>query len=79
MSKKPRGFDEFDALMRKLVKLPPDAGKPTSCKHEDTRFIDAPGEPGSRSIEVCNLCGMSRRHWEQGESDWLLVDLEDFS
>ena len=27
-TKKPKGFRKFDALMRKLVKLPPSAGKP---------------------------------------------------
>jgi hypothetical protein len=26
---KPKGFGKFDSLMRKLVKLPPSAGKPT--------------------------------------------------
>ena len=26
--KKPKGFKNFDALMRKLVKLPPSAGAP---------------------------------------------------
>lgn len=43
------------------------------CTHHATHFL-----PNDEDIEVCNNCGMSRRHWEQGESDWLNVDLEDY-
>jgi hypothetical protein len=43
----------------------------TICSHEETRFMDHPDEPGLNTVEVCNLCGMSRSHWEQGETDWL--------
>jgi hypothetical protein len=46
------------------------------CEHKKTHFVDAEDEPGLGSIEVCDDCGMSRRHWEQGESSWLLVPLK---
>lgn len=45
-----------------------------SCLHQDTYELPEPW-PTGESIEVCNCCGMSRAHWEQGESGWVQVDL----
>lgn len=44
------------------------------CCHTDTYELPEPW-PTGESIEVCNCCGMSRACWEQGESDWVQVDL----
>lgn len=43
------------------------------CKHESTRF-DPKAWPTGESLEICNDCGMSRTHWEQGESPWMMVE-----
>jgi len=43
------------------------------CEHKDTRF-DPKGWPTGEDLEICNVCGMSRTHWEQGESSWEMVD-----
>ncbi|HLL88541.1 MAG TPA: hypothetical protein VK324_04505 [Tepidisphaeraceae bacterium] len=71
---KPPGHGNFDALIRKLVKVPP---AEVTCRHERTHYVDSPDEPGLQTIEVCDDCGMSRSHWEQGSSNWMLVDLPD--
>jgi hypothetical protein len=48
------------------------------CDHTKTTFIDDPMDPDIKgSIELCADCGMSRSHWEQGESSWQRVDLSD--
>ena len=44
------------------------------CEHKSTYELPEPW-PTGESIEVCNCCGMSRAHWEQGESPWMDVDL----
>jgi len=45
-----------------------------SCLHKST--YELPDWPRwAMVIEVCNCCGMSRAHWEQGVSDWQQVDL----
>lgn len=43
------------------------------CLHENTRYLKEPWPDGG-TIELCNDCGMSRHHWEQGESDWIMVE-----
>ena len=43
------------------------------CKHKNSNFIDWPDGGG---VEVCKDCGMSRYIWEQGESDWIRIDVE---
>jgi len=44
------------------------------CEHKKTHFE---GWPDGGAVEVCNDCGMSRHHWEQGESSWIMVkDIE---
>lgn len=45
------------------------------CRHQKTRFEDW---PDGGVIEICEICGKSRHHWEQGESAWIMVhDIED--
>lgn len=47
------------------------------CQHKHTHF-DPAGWPTGEDLEVCDDCGMSRTHWEQGESPWTMVDdIED--
>jgi len=43
------------------------------CSHAKTHSI--PQNSDHDDIEVCEWCGMSRSHWEQGASDWMMVDL----
>lgn len=50
--------------------------KPEKCNHGNTRFAPEPW-PTGEAIEICKNCGMSRSHWEQGVSDWLMVDIEN--
>ncbi len=42
------------------------------CTHEQTHTEDW---PDGGKIEVCDKCGSSRYLWEQGESEWVHVDL----
>lgn len=42
-----------------------------SCEHEKTHYEDW---PDGGNIEVCDICGMSRHHWEQGESPWVMIE-----
>lgn len=45
------------------------------CRHYGATF-DPLGWPTGESLEVCNSCGMTRTHGEQGASDWVwVVDL----
>lgn len=39
------------------------------CTHPRTSF-DPLGWPTGEDLEVCEICGKSRTHWEQGESEW---------
>lgn len=41
------------------------------CKHKNTTEIDW---PDNSSVELCKDCGMSRNHWEFGESDWIMIE-----
>lgn len=41
------------------------------CKHEKTHYEPW---PDGGAIEVCEDCGMSRHHWEQGESNWIMIE-----
>ena len=41
-----------------------------TCNHTNTHNEDWP----DGGIEVCDDCGMSRHHWEQGESSWIMVE-----
>lgn len=43
------------------------------CKHENLFHEEL--ADGSW-IEICEDCGMSRSIWEWGESDWVMVDLD---
>ncbi len=46
------------------------------CAHTKTHWVDDPTEPHiGPSVEVCDICRMSRKTWEQGESPWLSVEL----
>ena len=48
---------------------------PNCCEHDgSTHCLDKPW-PTGEAIEVCELCGMSRAHWEEGVSEWCEVDL----
>jgi hypothetical protein len=51
------------------------AACPHACPHQRTTF-DPKGWPGGYDLEVCLDCGMSRTHWEQGESGWCWVEIE---
>lgn len=39
------------------------------CTHPRTSF-DPLGWPTGEDLEVCDVCGKSRTHWEQGQSEW---------
>ena len=41
------------------------------CKHKNRKVMDW---PDGSFVEVCNDCGMSRNLWEQGQSDWILIE-----
>ena len=43
------------------------------CLHKNTRYLEEEW-PTGETIEVCSDCGMSRAHWEQGESNWIMVE-----
>ncbi len=45
------------------------------CSHSNTYF-SRDGWPTGEAIEVCKDCGLSRSHWEQGESSWQDVDIK---
>lgn len=45
------------------------------CRHENTH--DENILEWGTFVEVCDDCGMSRSVWEQGESDWQRVDVEE--
>lgn len=47
------------------------------CAHRCThwRFNDYESKSVGPTIEVCDLCGMSRSHWEWGQSQWMTVDV----
>jgi len=54
-------------------------GKSIPCKHESTHWRVDPFEKHiGRSIEVCNECGMSRKHTECDMSTWINADIDDF-
>lgn len=60
-----------------IAKVCFDLTKHTNCKHEETRYLDEPWPDGG-AIEVCVHCGMSRHHWEQGHSHWVMIkDIEN--
>ena len=42
-----------------------------NCNHKQTHYEDW---SDGGTIEVCDTCGMSRHHWEQGQSNWIMVD-----
>lgn len=43
----------------------------TTCNHQHTHYEDW---PDGGNIEVCEMCGMSRHHWEQNHSDWFMIE-----
>lgn len=45
-----------------------------NCKHTNTKYEDW---PDGGEVEVCQNCGMSRHHWEWGESAWILINVEE--
>ncbi len=52
-----------------------DTGK-LYCAHTKTHWVDDPTEPHiGPSVEVCDICRMSRKTWEQGETPWMSVEL----
>ena len=46
------------------------------CNHKNTYF-DSKQWPTGEAIEICEDCEMSRAHWEQGTSNWYLIDVEN--
>jgi len=40
------------------------------CEHKNTYYEDW---PNGRCIEICLDYSMSRHHWEQGQSEWVIV------
>jgi len=55
--------------IRPSVESPMEEGK--GCKHTKTHYE---GWPDDGEIEVCEACGMSRYHWENGETDWIMIE-----
>lgn len=55
---------------RELGMLPPVICE--SCKHTRTQ-LDPLRWPTGEDLEVCQDCGMSRTHWEQGKSGWVFI------
>jgi hypothetical protein len=50
-----------------------------ACDHRSAHWrIDPKEKQLGASIEVCNDCGLSRKHWEQGESPWIGVDVSQY-
>jgi hypothetical protein len=47
---------------------------PPHCYHQKTAYHYF---AGTECIEECCCCGFSRSVWEQGESDWMMVDIDD--
>lgn len=45
-----------------------------NCKHTDTKYEDW---PDGGVVEVCQNCGMSRYHWEWGETQWIIIDVKE--
>ncbi len=41
------------------------------CNHPKTHYEDW---PDGGQIEVCEVCGRSRHHWEYGNSDWTMIE-----
>ena len=52
------------------IKNPPKL--PCVCQHKNTHYEPW---PDGGDVEVCDDCGMSRHHWEQGKSEWKKVDV----
>jgi hypothetical protein len=44
-----------------------------TCNHKKTQYHNY---AQTECIEECLCCGFSRSVWEQGESDWLPVDID---
>jgi len=42
-----------------------------NCNHPKTHYIDW---PDNSTVEICDICGMSRNHCEYGQSDWIVVE-----
>lgn len=42
-----------------------------ACSHKVSHYESW---PDGGSIEVCDFCGMSRYHWEWGESPWTMIE-----
>ena len=42
------------------------------CKHENRQYLKEVFVAG-HAVEACVDCGMSRTHWEQGESAWVAI------
>jgi len=40
------------------------------CSHQKAHFENW---PDGGCIEVCDDCGMSCHHWEQGQSGWVMI------
>ena len=45
------------------------------CIHEDD--LKQEELENGEWIEICNDCGMSRSVWENGDSGWMMVDLDE--
>ena len=41
------------------------------CSHQKAHFENW---PDGGNIEVCDSCKMSRYHWEQGQSGWIMIE-----
>jgi hypothetical protein len=50
-----------------------DECKEKHCLHTRIKNIDW---PDGGAVELCLDCGLSRYIWEQGDSEWMLVDVE---
>lgn len=46
----------------------------SGCRHKNTEVVNW---PDGGAVEHCLCCGMSRHMWEQGETEWMYVDIDE--
>lgn len=54
--------------------IPGMATEAINCRHAHSHF-DPKGWPTGEDLEICDDCGASRTHWEQGQSAWVHFEL----
>jgi hypothetical protein len=59
------------AGIRKKIREHSNQSRKLVCLHQKKHYEDW---PDGSAIEICDICGMSRNIWEQGESNWIMVE-----